>query len=54
MNKKTIQNKSTWELEQIKKALTGNLAALLNTEEDERRLKLAKEELKNRGTKKVS
>lgn len=48
MNKNTIKNKPTWELRNMKKALSGNVASFLNTKEDNERLKLVKKELKER------
>tara|TARA_R110001583_G_scaffold177240_1_gene332260 strand:- start:66 stop:200 length:135 start_codon:yes stop_codon:yes gene_type:complete len=43
-----MKNKPTWELKAMVKALSLPIASFLNTDEDNKRLERAKQELKNR------
>ena len=43
-----MENKATWELEAMVKALSLPISSFLNTDEDNKRLERAKQELKRR------
>tara|TARA_A100001011_G_scaffold187359_1_gene195891 strand:+ start:248 stop:385 length:138 start_codon:yes stop_codon:yes gene_type:complete len=43
-----MENKPTWELKAMVKALSLPISSFLNTDEDNKRLKRAKQELKRR------
>jgi len=43
-----MKNKPTWELKAMVKALSLPISSFLNTDEDNKRLERAKQELKNR------